>query len=507
VRKVRNPAAAVVATLLCLSLGLLPGCGSRVDHAEIVAGAGGRTVSLDQASITALKQSPASTTGTVPSKNLPAPDRQAMAAATVPPAPAAGTPRAQRTRPATTTGRTTTAASPGPAAGSRPVAAAAGGQVGAACTDPLTPIPLGQVGTFSGVVGAITAGDRAALAVWAQDVNARGGLACHPVRLYVEDDGGDPSRVAAAVKDLAGRHHVAALVGNAIGFTAGGFVPALADVRIPAVGGLLIAPEWFTSPWMFPQGAGIYDQVNAITQAGVAAGHRKLGLLYCVEVPACGSVDQKLFHDGGAKAAGADPVYDSPISITQPDFTAQCLNARKAGVDLLGLAMDGAAMTRLARSCAAIGYRPLLGTGAVTFSLRNTEDPNLRAFGMVVGSPVAPWMALDTPAARAFHETLARYAPDLHPDGEAMLGWTSGKLLEAAVDRLSTTERTADLTTALILTGLGRIHEETLGGLTGPLSFTPGEQHAVSNGCNYFERLGPDGWTSPTGSRPVCTKN
>jgi branched-chain amino acid transport system substrate-binding protein len=166
--------------------------------------------------------------------------------------------------------------------------------------------------------------------------------------------------------------------------------------------------------------------------------------------------------------------------------------------------MDGAAMTRVARSCAAIGYRPLLAAGSLSFSLQNTEDPNLRAFGMVVGSPVAPWMAQDTPATRAFHEALTRYDPSLSPDGETMLAWTSGKLLEDAVDKLSAAVRDRELTAEQIIAGLGRIHGETLGGLTGRLTFTPGQQHAISSGCNYFERLGPNGWSTPTGTRPVC---
>jgi hypothetical protein len=166
--------------------------------------------------------------------------------------------------------------------------------------------------------------------------------------------------------------------------------------------------------------------------------------------------------------------------------------------------MDGAAQGRVARSCASVGYHPLLAAGSATFTLKQTEDPNLRTLGMVSGGPVAPWMAQDTPAARELHETLARLAPALEPDGEAVLGWTSGKLLEATVARLTPSQRAGPLTTELILDGLGRIHGETLGGLTGPLTFTPGEKHAVSSGCNYFERLGPDGWTTPTGSKPVC---
>jgi branched-chain amino acid transport system substrate-binding protein len=143
-------------------------------------------------------------------------------------------------------------------------------------------------------------------------------------------------------------------------------------------------------------------------------------LIYCVEVASCTSADKEP-KNGGAKSAGGDMVYDTPVSITQPDHTAQCLNARNAGVDLFALALDGASMTRLARSCASIGYRPLIGVSAATFSLKNAQDPDLRSFGMVSESPVAPWMAQDTPATRAFHAAMARYAPDVQPDGEAVL--------------------------------------------------------------------------------------
>jgi hypothetical protein len=297
--------------VMAFVVALSAGCGTRVSGTEVLAAAGGGTVGLDPATIAALRRPPAADPGTVyaatrtrgvdkPLEAAPAPAAAPGAARTAgttgagPPhravarAPAGvganlSAPVNNVERPATAPGRSTVAAAPAPAA--------------AGCAAPLAPVAVGQVGTFSGVVGALTAGSRAALAAWAKDVNAHGGLACHPVRLYSQDDAGDPGQAAAAVKDL---------------------------------------------------------------------------------------------------------------------------------------------------------------------------------------------------------------APDLVPDGEAMLGWTAGKLLEAAVDQLSTGERSGDLTTALILTGLGRIHGETLGGLTGPLMFTPGEKHASSSRCNYFERLGPDGWSTPTGSKPVC---
>jgi branched-chain amino acid transport system substrate-binding protein len=234
----------------------------------------------------------------------------------------------------------------------------------------------------------------------------------------------------------------------------------------------------------------------------VSAGHRHLGFLYCVEVSAC-SYAQKRIHDGGATAAGAQLVYESAVSITQPDYTAQCLNARNAGVDLLGLAVDGASMTRVARSCEAVGYRPLLAASAATMSPANAEDPGLRSFGLVSAGGVAPWTNADTPGLRAFHDAVTRLAPGLQPDGEAVIAWSSGKLLEAAIAQLTPAEQAGTLSADLVVKGLGAIQNETLDGLTARLSFTPGKP-AVSSGCVWFERLGPSGWSAPNGSRPVC---
>jgi branched-chain amino acid transport system substrate-binding protein len=84
-----------------------------------------------------------------------------------------------------------------------------------------------------------------------------------------------------------------------------------------------------------------------------------------------------------------------------------------------------------------------------------------------------------------------------------MIAWSSGKLLEAAIAHLAPAEQAGPLTAALVVEGLGRIHDEDLAGLTARLSFTPGSR-SVSSGCVFFERLGPTGWTAPNGSRPVC---
>jgi branched-chain amino acid transport system substrate-binding protein len=136
----------------------------------------------------------------------------------------------------------------------------------------------------------------------------------------------------------------------------------------------------------------------------------------------------------------------------------------------------------VARSCAAIGYRPVLLAGAAAFGPDQANDPTIRSFAVVTVTTEAPWFLDDQPGLRALHQAIARYAPDLAPTGIAVVAWTSAELLRAAVEKGLDRSGSGPITAEVVMTGLGRVHDETLGGLTGPLTFTPGEAQATSNG-------------------------
>lgn len=161
-------------------------------------------------------------------------------------------------------------------------------------------------------------------------------------------------------------------------------------------------------------------------------------------------------------------------------------------------------MTRVARSCAALGYKPLLSGLGGTISLTQAADPNLRSFGLAVASGVAPWTETDTPGLKAYRKALTRYAPPQQPDGASVQAWTSGKLLEAAINGIAAKARSGAVTSALVLEGLGRVKNNDLGGLVAPITFTPNQKNSVSSGCVFYELLTPQGWTAPRGSRKVC---
>jgi branched-chain amino acid transport system substrate-binding protein len=482
---------AVPALVVAGSL-LLSGCGTRADDAEIRAGAAtGGKVTLTQESLDQLAAASGGG-GTAPVPGAPAVDLPTGTVDAGAGAPGASTAPAAPGQPA-----------PGTVAGRANQPATAKSGAGAACTTSLAPVALGQVGTFSGLAGAVSASARTTAAIWAQDVNARGGLACHPVTVFARDDGGDPAKAAALVRELHAQNKVVALINSVVVFSIAGFRTAVEDLKLPAIGGELLAPDWNESAYMFPQGAGFFDQIVGFLKQGVEMGKKKIATLYCVEVTAC-SEGIAYGRSQGVKKAGGELVYDSAISLTQTDFTAQCQNAKNAGADQLVLGMDGSAMTRVARSCAAIGYKPLFSGIGGTISSAQAADPNLRSFGLAVASGVAPWTETDTPGLKAYRDALSRYAPSLQPDGPSIQAWTSGKLLEKALAGVASKARSGPLTTALILEALGTVKNEDLEGLTSGVTFTPNQKNAVSSGCIYYELLTPQGWTAPRGSRKVC---
>ena len=491
----RRLAALLVATAL-----LTTGCGTRVSEDEVRASAAGEAgpVQLDPASLEQLRQA----TAGGPAVGGPALGGPA-AGAPVPVGGPSGTGTdavpGLVTQPGNSGagGDVTTSARRGGA----PATATAPGAGAGAGTTPGAPLHVGQVGSFSGVFGPLIGSARTAFAVWVQHVNASGGLACHPIVLHSADDGGDPSRGSALIGEMVTKHNVQAFVGL-MSMALPGMVGAIERTKLPVVGGDLFSDPWFTHPQFFPQGGGLRAIVDGAIRQAVADGRTVHGLLYCVEVSVCATVGKMVPER--ARLAGARVAYSSPVSLTQTDFTAQCQNAKNAGVQAFGMALDGSAVARVARSCAALNYFPQFVTAGPTVSAQQAKDPGIRRNTMATASANAPWFRTDTPGQKEYAYALNRYSPGFETDGPSMLAWAAGKLFQAAIERLGDGARTAPITPASIFTGLGKIKNETLGGLSPPITFSPGQRAAADIPCVFYALNSEKGWTAPN-SKYVCT--
>lgn len=493
----------VVAVVLLAAI-TASGCGSLASDREIVEGAGGTTVRLDDEQFNALRQGGGLGTASVPAGDgaaghAPAP--QAAGAAD----PSVAAPKATDTGNAATAAGTGKSAGSGASSSNTAAAPGAGVAPAASCKASLSPIVVGQVGNFSGVLGAVNTGARGGLAAWAKATNAKGGIACHPVSVIAADDGGDPSRAQAAVADLVKNKGAVALLASFVQLTYDGFRAGFEAAKVPAIGGDLASPNWFTSTYAFPQGADITAQAIGAYKQGTDIGKKKMAVLYCVESSVCLNLRKVTEGKGGAaEVAGSEVVYSSQVSLTQPDFTAQCQNAKNAGADMIAAAVDGSATIRIARSCKALNYFPMFATGAMAIGAQQALDPQVQQNTLSIASSVFPWTASDTPAQAAFQKAMKELT-NLPPDGPASIAWTSGELLAKAITSLPAKDAEGAISADLVLRGLGTIKNETLGGLIAPLTFKPGGTAPVGK-CVFYVLLTKQGWTAPASSKAVCVR-
>jgi len=375
----------------------------------------------------------------------------------------------------------------------------------APCAVKLAPIVVGQVGTFSGLVGQSVGGMKQGLSVWAQDVNEHGGLQCHPVQLYQVDDQNDPQKAAAAAEDLITNKHVQAIVGADVPLTIAGLARTVKKYNIPVIGGDGIDGGWEKDPLFFPQGGNPLSAFGGAPAAiKRALGFQKVALLYCAEAAICTLTASSAKAKGGIiDLAGGRLTHAEQVTLTQPDYSASCQNAKNSGAQFLMVLVDAAAMRRVASSCKNIGFNvPIAGT-AIDFTAASPGDKNLSAVGVYASAPVAPFPATDTPAMKAFHAAFGKYLPGQSPDESAIEGWSAGKLFEKSVRAVAAKARAGDLLTSVLFDGLYALSDETVDGLGPGVTFVKGNTPKLKP-CYYVLTIKDGSYRAPFGSQKFC---
>jgi len=490
-RPLRSLAAALGTVVLAAA------CGTQVSHDRIVAGAGGGPVALAPGQAQTAGPAPADTTG---GPVAPAPG-QAQTAGPAPVGTGGGpvglapgkAQTAATTGTGTGTGLTTTSGRP-VTGGQQPAGAstAAGGDH--------TPVALGSVGNYSGLAGGSLGSAPAALQAWAKWTNARGGVAGHPVNLFVNDDQGSNSQAASIVQDFVENKKVSAIVGSYVPLTVSGFKDYVTQKQVPVVGGDALTADWAKQAYFFNQGADATAYTYGFVKLAHDQGRTKMSVFYCVETTACTSIKDQVVR--WAPAAGSKVVDQQQIALGQANFTTNCIQARNAGADAITVAADGPSISRVADNCATQGYHPMITIGGLAITNDQATDPNLE--GMTVSVSNFPWMLSATPAQEAFQQAMRQYAPNALLSGTAASAWASAELFKKAVENTGPAATQGPITRQLVLEGLWKIKNETLGGLAPPsLNFNQGKP-VTSNRCYFAAQIKGGKWTAPYGNQTFC---
>lgn len=358
------------------------------------------------------------------------------------------------------------------------------------------PIVIGTIGSYSGVQAAALGKSGEGIAAWVKMINAEGGLNGHPVKLIIKDDAGDPAKALQAAKELVEQEKVVAIVGETSVADAA-FQAYVEDKKVPVVGGLAPEKTFLVSPMFFASGTSSLVSTYGLLKEAKAAGRKTIGTLYCAESPVCAEVD------GLGKAFGQMVGIgwkSGRISATQPNYTAQCLAMKDAGVDALFLAHNSTVIVRAAADCVKAGFEPAQVAQMNTISGEVLSSPEFS--GALITGANAAQTDENVPGILQFREASEAYAAGLTKDPQfnilVLQSWAGAKLFEVAAKAadLSPTSTSADL-----MEGLYSLKDETLDGIAAPLNFTPGKPAFPS--C-YFVATISDGQMAATQSDPVC---
>jgi branched-chain amino acid transport system substrate-binding protein len=360
---------------------------------------------------------------------------------------------------------------------------------------------IGNIGTYSGDNSANFANGDKVMTAWQDYTNAHGGIDGHKVKVITMDDAGVGSTSVNDVKKLVQSDHVLAIVGMSSGDSADWDTYTKAH-NVLVIGGSTPVPDFFQLANWFPVGTTANESVpDLLLYAKQTLDETSGAYLYCVEAPVCAQLEP--VYAGAYKAIGGNLAYTSSFSSTAPSYTSQCLAAQAKGVQDLEIVGPAPVVPKIAQNCEQQGYNPhiLLNDVVLTPALASS----LGSARAVFGADALPFNETGTAAAKAFHAALAKYEPSvLNPSSFTQIDevdWASGQLFAAAAEAGDLGNKP---TSKQLEAGLYKLKNETLGGLTPPLTFHKGKPTSVS--CIFIMGISNGKITEPQGVTPFCPK-
>jgi branched-chain amino acid transport system substrate-binding protein len=360
-------------------------------------------------------------------------------------------------------------------------------------------INVGIICSCTGPLGANYQVGPPAYLAWAKSVNAAGGINGYKVNVISKDDQGNIGVSLAEAKALISQH-VVAIVDDTNDDTA--WASLVQSAHVPVIGGGAVSSLPLTSADFFS--AETTEDVFALAQVVSAkkVGATKIGDLYCAEAPACSEIVPILQNT--AKALGLTVAYVKEITASQPTYAAECLAAKDAGVDYLGIGESAGAVETAMTDCVQQGFTPWvsIGDGGVSNSLLTTPGIDTKSIGYETD---VPYFLTNTPGMKTYLKVVRKYAPQIlkspNYGEEAVAMYVSGLLLGTAL-KVGTAGKSGPVTTAEIYKGLYSLNKNTLGGMAPPLTFKAGKPNPVD--CWYWIGIHNHKFTTPYGTAPFC---
>jgi branched-chain amino acid transport system substrate-binding protein len=370
-------------------------------------------------------------------------------------------------------------------------AATSGGTTGTTAAAPTgSTLAFGTVESVTGSPGAtgrITAATDI-LDAWAKQVNASGGLDGHQVKIYATNDNADPAQAKADLTTLYKQDHVLAIVGEDASSTEPGWKAQIDSYKLPVIGGTAYSANWFTDPNFYPGTATVVSNVwGEVYAAQKAVPGAKMASLLCSNSSVCqGAVS---IQSAAAKQLGVPVVYNQTADAAAASYTPQCLAMKEAGANVIE--PQGINDVNLIRDCKQQGYTPVVITENYD-PLPSQIKANPSLLAGLVGPAPAFNPGQEFPQTMGYFNLLKAYAPQYLPGGSqyganpqgAVDAYVATQIVTQALTNAGVTASTP-VTSATLVQGLSKFHNETLGGISPPLTYGNGTAPNPQIYCFY----------------------
>jgi branched-chain amino acid transport system substrate-binding protein len=363
------------------------------------------------------------------------------------------------------------------------------------------PIVIGNIGTVSKDYAKYTeyAPMQKAVLAWAEWMNKHGGINGHRIRVEVADDDNSVAKHYSLVQEMVEQKHVIAFVGNPAVDTQPASVRYLEEKGIPTIGGSLGNAIWGRSPMLFPHGIAETNRARMLMQAAALTGKHKFAFLTVPKNPRAMII--QALNSGPAQEAGIEVVFDAAVNEgANADNSSVCLEAQKAGVEIVTVAGDFETIASVMTSCAKSGFKPAYVTTGTITSPQYLTAVGKNAEGSIGVSRFLPWEG-DKPAElKTYREIMKSHGLQLN---QATLGgYISARIFEEAVKRSKGKVTSASLTRAL-----RSLNGSDLNGLVAPLGFSASSGEFNPGSLCFWPLIVKNGeWRPMPGKDKVCLK-
>jgi branched-chain amino acid transport system substrate-binding protein len=344
---------------------------------------------------------------------------------------------------------------------------------------------------MSGTSPNLAAGEeQSGINAWVGWVNNHGGIDGHPVKVIVKDDKGIPTVAVSAAKTLIQDDHVLGIVSL---FSAG--TPSMANVLQTSNVALVAGePIFLGVPNFFPT-SGTVDNLNV----GFATLTKQLGAHTLGWVTSNASTAASVGTQTAHKAATAAGLgfYSAALPNAVPSYTPTCLDLKQHTVDAVWTIF----LPRIAGDCTAQNYSPKWETvivggndNVVQPLVSDTAKAKYSVFSL---QWAFPWF-LNTPALNDFHQAVSQYGGGIAAGPTTAETWQGLTVAQYALSKLGPNPTSSDFLNALYT-----IKNQSIGGVTVPLTYTQGAK-IQEVPCFFTTEVSDGQLSAPRSMSPVC---